>query len=90
MQNNYDVLIIGGGVAGLMAGIELSKNDKKVVILEKESVVGGQCLTEILETKDEKYRTTAVALLNFLTDCNYDKKNNYFDFVFTHVPIFSF
>ena len=56
MQNNYDVLIIGGGVAGLMAGIELSKNDKKVVILEKESVVGGQCRTEILETKDEKYR----------------------------------
>ena len=56
MQNNYDVLIIGGGVAGLMAGIELSKNDKKVVILEKESVVGGQCRTEILETKDETYR----------------------------------
>ena len=32
MQNNYDVLIIGGGVAGLMAGIELSKNGKQVVI----------------------------------------------------------
>lgn len=56
MQNNYDVLIIGGGVAGLMAGIELSKNGKQVVILEKESLVGGQCRTEILETKDEKYR----------------------------------
>lgn len=56
MQNNYDVLIIGGGVAGLMAGIELSKNGKKVVILEKESVVGGQCRTEILKTKDETYR----------------------------------
>lgn len=30
-----DVLIIGGGVAGLMAGIELSQNGKKVIILEK-------------------------------------------------------
>ncbi|WP_072681352.1 FAD-dependent oxidoreductase [Arcobacter sp. LA11] len=51
-----DILIIGGGVAGLMAGIELAKNGKKVIILEKENMVGGQCKTEILQSGDETYR----------------------------------
>lgn len=51
-----DVVIIGGGVSGLIAGIELAKHNKKVIILEKESVVGGQCKTEILKIKDEEFR----------------------------------
>ncbi len=55
MQNN-DVLIIGGGVAGLMAGIKLLEENKSVILLEKESCVGGQCKTEVLNTKDEEYR----------------------------------
>ncbi len=56
MQNNEDVLILGGGVAGLIAGIELAKNGKSVTILEKESKVGGQCKTEVLDVNGEKYR----------------------------------
>jgi len=56
MQNNSEVLILGGGVAGLIAGIELAKNGKSVTILEKESTVGGQCKTEVLSTNDEEYR----------------------------------
>lgn len=55
MQNS-DVLIIGAGVSGLMAGIELAKNGKKVILLEKESVVGGQCKTEVLKKNNETYR----------------------------------
>jgi protoporphyrinogen oxidase len=55
MQNS-DVLIIGGGVAGLMAGIKLLEEGKSVTLLEKESCVGGQCRTEILNIGDEKYR----------------------------------
>ncbi|WP_108060762.1 FAD-dependent oxidoreductase [Poseidonibacter lekithochrous] len=55
MQNS-DVIIIGGGVAGLMAGIELASSGKNVVLLEKEDVVGGQCKTEVLKTNDEEYR----------------------------------
>lgn len=51
-----DVLIIGGGVSGLMAAIELLENGKKVIVLEKESVVGGQCKTEVLQSNDETYR----------------------------------
>ena len=56
MKNNYDVIIIGGGVAGLMAGIELVKNGKKVAILEKESMVGGQCRTQVLNTTNHEFR----------------------------------
>ncbi len=33
-----DVTIIGGGLAGLTAGLELSKSGKKVIILEAESI----------------------------------------------------
>ena len=55
MQNS-DVLIIGGGVSGLMAGIKLAEAGKKVIILEKEDVVGGQCKTEVLDIKGEKFR----------------------------------
>ncbi len=51
-----DVLIIGGGVTGLIAGIELVKNKKKVIILEKESEVGGQCKTEVLKVGEESYK----------------------------------
>lgn len=35
------VVILGGGPAGLAAGYELSKRGAEVVVLEKDSVVGG-------------------------------------------------
>ena len=77
MKNNYDVIIIGGGVAGLMAGIELVKNGKKVAILEKESMVGGQCRTQVLNTTNHEFRfdygghrfiTNNEYLLNFVEE----------------------
>ena len=37
----YDILIIGGGVAGMTAALYSLRNNKKVIIIEKESV-GGQ------------------------------------------------
>ena len=42
---NYDVIIVGAGLSGLAAGIRLAMFDKKVLILEKHTVVGG---TELL------------------------------------------
>jgi thioredoxin reductase (NADPH) len=41
MQNNYDVIIIGAGAAGLTAGIYLSRAKVKTLILN-EGAVGGQ------------------------------------------------
>jgi len=38
---NYDVIVIGSGLSGLAAGIRLAMFDKKVLIIEKHTVVGG-------------------------------------------------
>src|SRR6476620_7053340 len=37
MQNEYDIAIIGGGLAGLAASIQLSKKGYRVVVFEKDS-----------------------------------------------------
>lgn len=41
-MEHYDVIIVGSGLAGLTAALELSTNGKKVLILEKEKVIGGR------------------------------------------------
>lgn len=39
-MNSYDVIIIGGGAAGLMAGVEASKRGRKVLLLEGSKSIG--------------------------------------------------
>ncbi len=41
MSKKYDVIIIGGGIAGLIAGLNLQKMGKKSIILEHGQQVGG-------------------------------------------------
>ena len=43
----YDAIIIGAGPAGLSAAYELSKSDKKIIILEKKNRVGGLAETKV-------------------------------------------
>jgi len=45
MKNKYDVIIIGAGIGGLIAGCFLSKAGKKVLIVEKNDRVGGCCVS---------------------------------------------
>ena len=40
MNNKYDVIIVGGGPAGSMAAIEISKAGYSVCILEKDRDIG--------------------------------------------------
>lgn len=44
-MKNFDVAIIGGGLAGLTAAIYLAREGKKVVVLEKSSRFGGRAIT---------------------------------------------
>ena len=36
-KHNYDVIIIGGGPAGLFAGIICARNELKTLVLEKQT-----------------------------------------------------
>ncbi|MEL7027899.1 MAG: NAD(P)/FAD-dependent oxidoreductase, partial [Pseudomonadota bacterium] len=44
-HSNYDVVIIGGGHNGLVCGAYLARAGKRVVVLEKNSHVGGAAVT---------------------------------------------
>ncbi len=49
-MDSFDVIIIGAGLGGLISGAKLSKEGKKVLVLEQHSVIGG-CAT-IFKRKD--------------------------------------
>lgn len=51
-MEKYDVAIIGAGPAGLEAAKVLAENNKKVVILEKNSIIGKKVCAGGLTTKD--------------------------------------
>ncbi|HEX7627305.1 MAG TPA: FAD-dependent oxidoreductase, partial [Candidatus Methanoperedens sp.] len=40
---DYDVIIVGGGISGLLSALTLSKHGKKVLVIEKDDAVGGNC-----------------------------------------------
>ncbi|MDD1745979.1 MAG: NAD(P)/FAD-dependent oxidoreductase [Candidatus Methanoperedens sp.] len=42
-MTDYDVIVIGGGISGLLSALTLSKYGKNVLVLEKNSSVGGNC-----------------------------------------------
>lgn len=46
MSNIYETIIIGGGHNGLVAAAYLAKQGKKVLVLERRSIVGGSVVTE--------------------------------------------
>ena len=46
MTNHYDYIIIGAGHNGLVAAAYLAKSGKKVLVLERRSIVGGSVVTE--------------------------------------------
>lgn len=46
MTNQYDTIIIGAGHNGLVAAAYLAKQGKKVLVLERRSLVGGSVVTE--------------------------------------------
>ncbi len=52
--NNYDALVVGGGVAGQEAALNLAAMDYKVLVVEKELSIGGKMiqLSKVFPTLD--------------------------------------
>ena len=46
-QSHFDVAIIGGGVSGLAAAVELSRRGAKVALIEQTEKLGGRCYSYI-------------------------------------------
>lgn len=51
---DFDALIIGGGIAGLQAALDLADQDFKVAIVEKDTSIGGKMirLSKVFPTLD--------------------------------------
>ncbi len=41
LKNRYDVLVIGGGIAGMQASLDLGEQGYKVLLVEKDPSIGG-------------------------------------------------
>src|SRR5437660_12888040 len=46
MTARYDAIVIGAGHNGLVAACYLARARRKVLVLERRSLVGGACVTE--------------------------------------------
>ncbi len=49
IQPQHDVIIIGGGLAGLTCGVILSESGRQVTILEATDRVGGRVRTDVMD-----------------------------------------
>ena len=41
----YDAIVVGAGISGILSALALTKEGKRVLILEKTNVIGGNCRT---------------------------------------------
>ena len=81
-MDKYDVIVVGAGISGLLAALTLSKHGKKVLVLEKNGYVGGNCNSYTVDgfqvdTGAHAITHLAVGPLKMLMD-------NYFDYM----PVF--
>jgi len=47
MEHNYDVIVLGGGTAGVIAAIAAARNGARTLIIEKNSYLGGTAVTGV-------------------------------------------
>ena len=68
MEKKYDLIIIGGGAAGMAAGVTACRRGKRVLIVESEDKLGkkilvtgnGKCNLSNVNVSAEKYNTSFV------------------------------
>ncbi|MBW6517630.1 MAG: NAD(P)/FAD-dependent oxidoreductase [ANME-2 cluster archaeon] len=81
-MNKYDVIVVGAGISGLLAALTLSKHGKKVLVLEKTELVGGNCNSYMID--DYQVDTGVHAITHLAIGPLKRLMDNYFDFL----PVF--
>lgn len=79
---NTDVLVVGAGISGITAARILAEKGKKVLLIEKKSIIGGACRDEFSEEGinvhlygPHIFRTSNKQVFDFVT--RFAKFNNY-------------
>lgn len=73
-KNNYDVVIIGAGPAGLAASIEASKAGAKVLLIDENTKPGGQLFKQIHKFFGSREHKAGTRGINIGTDLLNDTK----------------
>lgn len=77
-MKKYNVVIVGAGISGLLAALTLSKHGKKVLVLEKNRYLGGNCNSYMV---DGYQVDTGVHAISHLIEGPLRRLiENYFDF----------
>lgn len=74
MHNDADIIVIGAGLAGMSAAFELSKQGKRVLVLEENNYIGGRTASWIddgmpVESGLHKFLGIYRALPHLLREC---------------------
>ncbi|BDZ67940.1 phytoene desaturase family protein [Methanobacterium ferruginis] len=83
-MDNYDVVVIGAGISGLLSALALSREGKSVLILEKEDYVGGVCRS--YEVDGYRLDTGPHAITRLENGPFKELMNRYFDVIPQFVP----
>ena len=77
--NNYDIIILGGGISGLYLAYELSKTGKTILLIEKTNRYGGRMYTEergdiTYECGAARFHSTHTNLIKLLDELDFNEK----------------
>ncbi|MDI9394143.1 MAG: NAD(P)/FAD-dependent oxidoreductase [Euryarchaeota archaeon] len=79
-MNNYDSIVIGGGVSGLLSALVLSKSGENVLLLEKNRKLGNNCNSYLVNGYQVDTGPHAITQMHSGGPLRY-LMENYFDYV---------
>ncbi|MDD3190086.1 MAG: NAD(P)/FAD-dependent oxidoreductase [Candidatus Pacebacteria bacterium] len=86
MKNNqYDAIVVGAGISGILSALALTKEGKSVLVIEKSDQIGGNCRT--YEMNGYKIDTGPHAITGLDTGPLQTLMDSYFDKKPEFVPI---